>query len=283
VSGNNVKATQYKDIVVTRCGSRIPGAVSASYSLNRNIETIFARGKRDPIASYGVLPDISISYSSYEALPFDTSEANSFSTIVLSGVNGSVAAGYCLLSSYSFELSVDSYLNIQKTFNGFVKPSASGKGGPSNLPEPLVVKRQDYSGGLPPGISNNHLQKISGSIEIDRQTISQFATRKPYASVVNFPIRRSITYEVITDGMDSLVLDDLESACKNIGSQTYNVGVSACGFSFDISKAFLTSIDYSGGDASSTSGYQTASITYTSYEDIPGIKPVIIFNNESGC
>jgi hypothetical protein len=277
VSGNNFQANQYKDLSVTNCGASIPGLISASYSFTRNVNSIYTVGKRTPIASYGELPDINVSYTSY-GQSFNPSEANSFSTIEINGKSGGVSASYSLLTGFSFELSVDSFLAVTKTFTGYSKPSAGG--GSSSLGQPTVIKRQDFSGSLPAGISGNHLQKVSGEISIDRQIIPQFATRKPYASVVNFPLTRSITYEAITDEMDSITMDDLEEACRNPTSLRYDVGVSACGFSFSINKAFVTAINYSGGDATSVGDFQTVSITYTSYEDIPGIKPVILLEDE---
>lgn len=281
MAGNNVVITQYKDVSVSKCGARISGLSSASYSFSRNIDSIFSAGNRRPVASYGNLPEITVSYSAYEG-SFDPGEASSFSTINISGAGGSVSVSYALLTSFSFDMTVEGYLNITKTFVGYGKPSGGGGGG-GELGKPTVSKRWDFSGGLPPGLSGNYLQKVSGSIDIDRQSIEQFATRKPYASVVNFPIKSSITYEFLTNSMDTLSVDDLEAACKNPGSQTYTASVSACGFSFDITKAFVTSIDYSGAEASSSTGFQTGSVTYTSYQDIPQIKPVIIFDNESGC
>jgi hypothetical protein len=278
VSGNNVTITRYKDVGVSKCGARISGLISASYSFSRNINSIFATGRREAVASYGNLPEITVSYSAYEG-SFDPGEANSFSTIDISGVEGSVSVSYALLTSFSFEMTVEGYLSVTKTFTGYGKPFGGNVGG--LLTQPTIYKRKDFSGSLPPGLSGNYLQKVSGSLEIDRQTIAQFATRKPYASVVSFPIRSSITYDFFTKSMDSLSVDDLEAACKNPGSQTYSASVSACNFSFDVSKAFVTSIDYSGAEASNTTGFQNGSVTYSSYQDIPQIKPVIIFNNES--
>lgn len=276
----NIKITKYKDIAVSKCGTPLSGLISASYSFKRNVNTIFARGQTKPTATYAVLPDIDISYTGYNG-SFDISEANSFSKISISGTSGSIAADFALLTGFSFELSVDSFLSVTKTFTGFSKPSGGVASGLTG--NPTVIKRQDFGGSIPGAISGNHLQKVSGEISIDRQFIGEFATRKPYASVVNFPIVSSITYEAFTDAMDSVTINALESACQNPSSLTANVGISACGFSFNIGKAHITSIEYKGGDANSTGSFQTISITYSSYEGFDGIKPVIILDNESSC
>jgi hypothetical protein len=278
VSGTNIHINQYKNLSVSKCGSPVSGLISASYAFTRNVNSIYTIGKRKSIAAYGELPDINVSYSAYSQ-SFEAEEANGFSKIDIKAKNGGVSADYAVLTQFSFELSVDSFLSVTKTFTGYSKPSSGGGSGSSG--NPLIIKRQDFSGSLPPGISGNYLQKVSGEVSIGRQTIPQFATRKPYASVVNFPITRSITYEAITDEMDSITIDDLEEACRNPTSLRHNVGVSACGFSFSIDKAFVTAINYGGGDATSPGDFQTVSITYTSYEDIPGIKPVILLEDES--
>lgn len=280
--GPIIQVNKYKDLSVSRCGSPISGLVSASYSFNRTFNNIYSKGSSTPVATYGAAPDISLTYSSYGG-SFSIAEANAFSKYEISGASGGVAVDFALLSSFSFDLTVNSYLTVSKTFTGFSKPSGGGGGGGAPG-QPTIIKRQDFGGSIPGEIAGNHLQKISGQINIGRQFIGEFATRKPYASVVQFPITASITYEFLTDGMDSISVDALQQACKNPDSTETSVGVSACSFSFSLSKAYVTAIEYRGGDATNTGDFQTASVTYTSYESLPGLKPVIIFNDDdSSC
>lgn len=282
-TGTNVKINQFHNLSVSVCGSNLSGLISAEYGLSRNINNLYQFGKRAPIATYGDMPEIQVSYTGHAKSmgSFSANEANSFSTITINGAEGGVSASLALLSNFRYNFQIDGPFTITKTYTGFAKPSAGGGGGggSSNV---TVTKRADYSGSLPPGIQGNYLQSVTAEISINRQNIGEFATRKPYASVVSFPLQQSITYEVIASSMDSVIISDLYNACQNPDSTTYNASISACGVSFSISKAYVTSIQYSGGEASAGSKPQTISITYTSYEDIPGIKPVIYFD-DNGC
>lgn len=279
--GNNVHINRYKDLSVTKGGSALSGLVSATYGFNRNINTLFTTGNSQPVAKYGDTPDIQVSYTGYsnKVGGFDLGEANSFTNIAINGKNGGVVCDLALLASVSYNFSIDSPFTITKTFKGYSKPA--GAGGSSGLDEEFhAPARQDYTGSLPAGISGNHLQKVTAEISIERQVIQEFARRKPYACVINYPIKQSITYEVFSDSLDSVTIDDLGQACKNPSSEKYNATITACGSSFTIANAYVTSINYSGGEAQRGGSPQTISITYTSYEDIPGLIPVIIFPDD---
>jgi hypothetical protein len=269
----NAHINQYKDLCASKGG---PGLAAVSYSLSRGVKNVYGPGQRKAIATYGELPTIELSISSYSG-SFSVEEANSLSSVSISGKGGSTSVDKAVLSGFSFDLSVDSPLIVTKTYSGFAKSSSSGGGG-GCADQPSIVKRQDFGGSIPAEIAGNHLQRVSGRVSIGRQFINEFATRRPYASVVTFPIERSITFEAYTNNMDSVIIEDMERACKNQQSATSDVGVSACGFSFNITKAYITSLEYSGGDASSPGDFQTVSITYTSYEDILGLKPIILMD-----
>lgn len=281
--GPNAKINRFHNISVSKCGSNLVGLISAEYSLSRNINNLYKTGSSIPVASYGDMPDVEVSYTGHASSmgSFDVSEANTFNTITIQGGDGGVSASLAILSSFKYNFQIDGPFTITKSYRGYAKPTASGGGGsaPGSV---TVLKRQDYSGNLPNGIDGNFLQSITASIDIQRQTIGEFASRKPYASVVSYPLVKSITYEVIASSMDSIVISDLYTACQNPDSSTYNASISACGVSFSISKAYVTSIQYGGGEATRGSSPQTISITYSSYEDISGLKPVIYFD-DNGC
>lgn len=282
-TGPTVQINQFHKLSVTKCGNSLSGLISAEYALSRNINSLYKMGNSSPIATYGDMPEIQVSYTGHAAEmgSFNVSEANKLSDITINGVNGGVNASLALLSNFSYNFQTDGPFTITKSYLGFVKSSAqSGGGGGGGSPQVQVLKRADYSGSLPPGISGNYLQGVSAEISINRENIGEFATRKPYASIVQFPTQQSITYEVIASSMDSITISDLYNACKNPNSDTYDASIAACGVSFGISKAYVTNIQYSGGEASAGSKPQTISITYTSYEKIPGLKPVIYFDDQ---
>lgn len=279
MSGNTVHVNKFKDLTASVCGAVKNGLVSVSYSMNRNVNAIFAPGN-PKATTYASLPDIEAvltGYANGDIGGFDLSEANGFQRIDIHGKNGGVAVDFAVLTNISFNMTVDEPFTISKTYSGFSKPQGSS-GGQSTL-IPYVIKRADYTGSLPPGLEGNHLISVKGEIQINRSYVEQFATRKPYASVVNYPMTSSITYEVHSDSMDQIVIDDLEEACKNPKTPKYNVSIGACGIVFPVSKAYITGIEYGGADAGSQD-FQTISVTYTSYESIEGIEPVIILDEK---
>ena len=281
--GPIVHINRSQDVSVSKCGTPIDGLTSASYSLSRDVNTFFATGNANPVADYGSLPDIEVSYTGYANAVggFEASEANSFLTLDISGKNGGVSCSNALLSSVRYNMSIDEPFTITKSYRGYVKP-LSGGGGSSNLIG-FTIKRWDYSGGLPPGFNNNHLQKVSAEINIERQYINEFATRKPYASAVVYPTKQSITFELFSDGLDSVVIDDLYKACENPETTKYSPSIGACGISFGISDAYITSVSYGGAEAGRGSSPQTISVTYTSYGSIAGVKPVLILDDLQPC
>ena len=282
--GPTVHINRFKDITLTKCGTSIDGLTSVSYSLSRNINTFFTTGSSNPVANYGSLPDIEISYTGYANAigGFDLSEANSASTLTINGKNGGVSCAYALLSSVSYNMSVNEPFTITKSYRGYVKPSAGGGGGGSNLIG-YTIKRWDYTGGLPPDFSGNHLQKVSVDISIDREYVGEFATRKPYASVVTYPMKQSMTFELLSDQLDSSTVDELYNACENPQSTTYSPSIGACGISYSLSNAYITAINYSGGEAQVNGSPQTISVTYTSYDSIDGIEPVLMLDQLQTC
>lgn len=279
-----ITLNRYNYLSVTKCGVKLHGIISADYSLSKNINNIYKLGSADSIASYPDLADIEASITGYSNLVggFDTSEANNFVQLEIQGVNGGVAIDFALLSSVKYNFQIEGPFTITKSYKGFGKPMAGSFSGPTD-DQYTTSSRKDWSGSLPDGISNNYLQSISADITINREYINQFAKRKPYASIVSYPIIRSITYEVLASSMDSTTIKDFDTACMNPLSNKYSANFSACGVSFTIDNAHITNIQYSGGEASSGSSPQTISITYSSYDNILGLQPVLILNKNINC
>jgi hypothetical protein len=93
----------------------------------------------------------------------------------------------------------------------------------------------------------------------------------------------SIKYDFLTEGVDSYVLDAFSQACGDPDTTKYSLSASSCGISIAVNSAFITDLSYSGGEASQSSKPQTGSVTFTSYETISGLKPVIKFDEVSSC
>lgn len=306
MSGNRVFYACLGAVVIDKGqSSYINGAISASLSLTRNINTIMRPGKKEPVAIYSDLPDVQFTYSQYvdssnfkgllETLTglnnyielalligSDTS-GGLFSgpSTILPSVTGSpatqsVGCDLALLSSIRYNLPVDGFFTIDKTYTGYSK-----KGTISNIPtftesSAPVYRRQCWTGTLPAALNTQAVQNISIEYSINRQPIAEFATRKPYGFVTNFPIETTVNFDVLVQSLDNYSVDALESACQNPQTSKENISISVYnGQSISISDAYLTNISYNGGDANSNSN-QTMSVSYTSYNTASAISPFVL-------
>jgi hypothetical protein len=294
-SGN--KRVFYGCLGIGPCGSGpMSGVISAKYSLSREISTVFGPGSSTPAATYGNLPNIEISYTSYltsytsilseaglnSCTGFDMmvgSDASTSNPVL----NRTIRGSFMLLSSVTYNLSVDGPFTVERTYIGYSKPSG-GPGGSVPLSTATTLRRQNFSGGLPSYLSNMAPQSISVSCKINREYIGEFATRKPYASYIRFPIETTCSIELLTQDLDTYTMDAMESACRNPKTYSQDITISLCGNGggITISKAFLTGLNYSGADAG-TQENQRLTVTYTGFTSPVGINPVIILSNEDPC
>ena len=295
------KRVFYGCLGVARCKEvAYKRVISGSLSLSRSISNIFARGKRDPIATYGEMPSVDFTYSQYLSTltPFadeiGINDPTGFDLLIgddsadyISGTLSSTRCSFALLSSVTYNLPVDSFFTVEKKYIGFSKKTGSATGFDSIVSDPdPILRRNSFVSGLPSQLNNQPIQNISINFSINRTPVNEFATRKPYASYVNFPLETTVTFEVLTQQIDSYSMDALESACQNPSSykQDITIALSCGGGSITIPQAYLTNLNYSGGDANSSSN-QTLSATYTSYKvaNSQQIKPVIIMPEQDPC
>lgn len=293
--GNN--RVFYGCLGIGQCGSGpMSGIISAKYSLSREVSNIFAPGKSSPAATYGAMPNIEISYTKYltSFAPLAQEDGlNSFvgfdmmvgsdSSSSNPNLNKTIRGSFMLLSSITYNLGINSPFTVEKSYIGYSKP-AGGPGGTLPPSTAKVLMRQSFNGTLPTQIANTSPQNISVSFKINRDFIGEFATRKPYASYIRFPIESSCTFELLTKDLDNYILDAMDSACKNPQTYAQDIVLSLCGNlgSITIKKAYLTSLNYSGGDAGSQDN-QTLSVTYTGYASPDNITPVLILPDEDPC
>lgn len=288
MSGN--KRVFYACLGVKQCNSSgaYEGVISGAVSLSRNFNTISKRGSTNPVATYGELPDVEFTYKSYlknfgglgaEAglnapIGLDLVIGNDTSPLLNGG--SSVRVNYALLSNITISMPVDGFFTIQKTYKGFVKETGTGGFIDTATSDANVARREFYVSGAPEAL-DGELQNVEISIDINRTFIPQFATRKPYASAINFPIQSSVTFDVLVQGADAYGIDTNYSACQNPRSYKTNLNIQFCGGGIDIAKAYVTSLKYSGGDANTNDSLR-ASVTYTSYSAPQDLNPVIIMD-----
>lgn len=293
--GNN--RVYYACLGVAPCrGNGYTKVISGSLSFERPYNNIFTIGKRIPIATWGEIPDVTFTYKKYldSFIPFaqeegindfvgfdlfigeDTDSSNKIKENLTESTSGA-RCSLALLESVTYNLSVSEPFTVERRYKGSSKPSYSG---PSSVPAASgsIARREYFVGGLPSKLNNNAIQNISISFSINRSAIEQFATRKPYAYTVNWPIETNVTFELLNQNGESYEADSNITACKNPTSNKENITISLCGGnSIIIPNAYLTSLNYSGGDANSNSN-QTIIASFTSYDVInsESIKPVII-------
>lgn len=307
--GNN--RVFYGCLGIAEClGNPLSDVISAEYSLSRSINNIYQLQNKNPIATYGSNPDIEIRYTSYmtDGFPSLASEKGINSIVGFKLLTGSddsnswpditqtnipldkkaIGGSLMLLNSISYDLSVDSPFTIQRSYRGFSKPLMNAGGvvpfkSASGNSTQYIQLRNMFDGTLPAEISNNALQAINVTININRQIVNEFATRKPYASYISFPVETTCSFDLLTQDLDDYTIDAMDTACKNPKTYKQDITLSLCkGASITIPKAYLTSIRYNGGEAGASSN-QTVSVTYTSYETPPALEPVLIMPDEDPC
>lgn len=316
MSGSN-RRVNFSCLGISKCKENtiLNGIISADLSLSININQKIGQGTTKTIVSYSDPPSVDFSYTEYlksfipisseyglndfvgfkMAIGLDTDGITSYgglfsgASAYLSGVTGSspyVAAGvsFANLRSVVYSFPLNDFFSVTRTYTGYSKTSPKP---PTSFVEstanPSIRKREHFTGSVPSNLSQNALQSVEVSYTINRTPVPEFATRKPYASYINFPIETTVTYELLTQKLDSYVIDAMQTACKNNSRIQEDLAISVCDCgSLSIKKAYLTNLRYNGGGADSRDN-QTISVTYSSYEPIDGIKPVSIAPDQDPC
>lgn len=297
------KRINYACLALAYCNEQpIDGVKSVGFSFSRGITNVYGRGSSNPAATYGQLPDIQFDYSSHvtynsgfpgfqnepglsDYVSFDMSIGSDTEELLTNPIQ-TIRASYMLLNSVTYNLAVDGLFSIDRTFQGWNKTSNCGTGpGRSSESSGIILNRAAFNSGgssLPSPLANTALQNIQVSINVNRSFVSEFATRKPYASYINFPIETTCKFEaLILDSLDEYNFDLLQNACKNGPLYTQDIVIGTCaGSPITIEKAYLTSFDYSGADAQANGDNLRLSLTYTGYQSPAGIKPVTYINDE---
>lgn len=295
--------------IATCNGSPLSDIISVEYSLNRSINNIYKPQDSNPIATYGGNPDIEIRYTSYmtdgftplsnetgvnEAVGFKLliglDDPNSWPDIRNTNIpldHKAIGGSLMLLTSINYNLIIDGPFTISKNYSGYSKPTVDPQGvvpfkSATNIAE-YIFLRHKFRGTLPPEIQSNALQSISVTRTLNRQLVGEFATRKPYASYIVFPVETSCTFELLCQDMDTYAISAMDTACKNPKTYKQDINLSFCeGNSLTIPKAYLTGLQYGGGAAGSNDNL-TMSVTYTSFETPAGLEPVYIMPDEDPC
>jgi hypothetical protein len=310
VSGTNKRVFNGCLGIGTCTGSPLPDILSVDYSLSRSINNIYQPQNSNPIATYGLNPDIEIRYTSYMVNGFPPlaseeglnsivgfkllvglDDPNTWPDIKTTNVpldHKAIGGSLMLLNSITYSLSVDGPGTIQRSYRGYSKPAVdAGASVPFKVPSPTsttyLTLRNKFTGTIPAEIALNALQSITITRTFNRQLVNEFATRKPYASHISFPVETSCTFDLLSQDLDTYEISAMDTACKNPKTYKTDINISLCeGSPISIPKSYLTGLQYSGATADSSDN-QTISATYTSYETPVGLEPVYIFPDEDPC
>ena len=327
MSGN--KRVYFPCIGISKCNDStiLNNIISSELGLSIKVNNIIAPETSSPIASYSDLPDIDFSYTEYMQdfikiedeyglnsfvgwdllVGLDQNSNQTFaglfsglSTLIGSGASrpsgstpyAGIRCSLANLVSISHDLSVDGFFTTTRSYKGYSKkiPSNTNKIFTESTRTPK--RRQCYIEQLPSNISNNAVQSINVTYNFNRTPVAEFATRKPYASYINFPLETTVTFELLTQKLDSYIVDSMQKACQNVGSLKEDITITvrssqqtSASSNLSIKKAYLTSLRYSGASASSNDN-QTISVTYTSYTNpcSPNkLRPIIFMPKTDTC
>jgi hypothetical protein len=286
----------YGCLGIANCnGTPIQGVQSVGLSVSRSISTIFTPGNKTLAGKYSNLPDIELSYTKYleSTTSFESEPGLSGYTgyVLLAGEDTSKCLGIgslstigftnLLLSSVSYTMSVDGPFTIERKYKGWSTGACVNAGlgvfanCASNISSSLKRKGCFNAVSIPSEVSPHTIQSVTITFSVNRDFINQFATRKPYASYINFPIETTCTFDVIAKSLTNISFPE-PTVCSNVSAAENNISISVGGGSIQVSKAILTALNYSGGDAKKGGSNLKISATYTSYETPASVKPFII-------
>lgn len=287
--------------------SLIPGVQSVTISTQLNNEYFVPSVAVNPAIVYSTTPDVSFTYAeafdTLSDLP-DISGVNDFIDLFMfvgednaecMDARKYIRCRYVLLESVSYNLGINGIFTREITYKGFSRYICSTN---SNITLPscpssitgtnLVGYRPNFniasSSGLPSIVTDNLLQNITLKYNIAREVIVEPGTRTPYGFMTKFPIETVCSFELLTNDLDSEDQIFSTSSCESLDSDIVNFSIATCGIndinsSIAISGAYLSSMNYTGGDV--TGGNQSISVEYTSYES-SGLNTFVEFVNAPG-
>ena len=296
------KRVFYGCLGVSKCGgSFLPGVISAQFSLEQDSSAIFGIEKKNPIINLKSLPQISFSYTEYLENFKPLQDEDGINSVVgwdltigpepkddqllLQGTSA-IRASNCLLSNISYSMSVDSFFVVTRTYAGVAKTTGSATSLASKMDGQVKTKQCFNVGGsqIPEEVSDATIQSVVVDTKINRENVLESFTMNPYASSLVFPIETTITFECITNKLDSY-LANIPANCEEQyidDLQDIKIAVDEAG-SLTIKDCFLSSLRYSGGDATNQGGNQTFTAIYTSRHVDDSIDPFVIIPDTEEC
>jgi hypothetical protein len=292
--------------------SLLPGVQSVGINTSQKTEYILSPGIAVPQSYYSLLSDVTFTFveafQTLDSLSSISGCNNYIDLYMFIGEDNSecmdarkyIRCKYILLQNLIYNLDVNGIFTVEKTYNGFSRYICSTSS-PITIPNcstpipnySVVGSRRHFniSGSSLPSIltDDNILQTVTINQIINRENISEPATRTPYGSMTSFPIETKLTFSLISKNLDLYNNTFNTTICNNISNYIEDITISICGIggsgnssSLSFNDVYLESINYTGGDTSG--GNQEINIEYISYS-VSGINSLVEFPNviSTGC
>lgn len=292
--------------------SIVEGVQSVSFSSEKDLQQYLYYGDTQP-QFYTGLSSVSFSYTEilkeFEDIA-DIDGANDYTNLFMFlGDDTSecldpenyIMAKYLLLDSLTYDLNIDGFFTLEKSYSGFSNyicstSSAIGIPGCSSSTSYKPMRRQnfDISASSIPGTNLNNIALTSLQIEqsIRRESIKEPGIRTPYGFSTQYPVETQVSITIPTKnlyggmnwGNDTFSIESCESISSSVGDIELTIcsPVGGTNSTLSITDCRVKSINYAGGDTSG--GNQNISVSLTSSYD-PGIEPLIEFPSDAttGC
>lgn len=255
-------------------GGQLKGVQSVSMTSNSNIEPVFQLGQLSHVATVPTTPEVEVTISralvngpalnltiddsDLEALEAKLQGTHSITIGVIGGAQG-FTVNNAFLSSYSVNFAVDGLFTEEITFVGdsITSGGAFNKFNDTNL---VMPRRQDIT-----GLEN--ATSASVSVNFNRESIYRLGQFKPFLRTVTFPIDCTLQFSKLLPEGGSIDSVDMQP-CTPYTLQEKDYKISVCGNngSWEIKKARLSNIGWSGGDTGG--GNVEIAYTYSSWNNL---------------
>lgn len=255
-------------------GGQLKGVQSVSMTSNTNLEAVFQLGQLSHVATVPTTPEVEVTISRALVngpalkLTIDDSDLLALEkklmgthTITIGVIGG--AQGFTVnnafLSSYTVNFAVDGLFTEEITFVG---DSLTSGGSFNQLKDPTLVmpRRQDIT-----GLAN--ATSASVSVNFNRESIYRLGQFKPFLRTVTFPIDCTLQFnKLLPEG--GVIKNEELRACTPYAAKEENYKINVCGNngSWEIKKARLSNIGWSGGDTGG--GNVEIAYTYSSWNNL---------------
>jgi hypothetical protein len=257
---------------VTLDGGVLKGVQSVSFTSNTNIEPIFQLGQLSHVEAIPTTPEVEVTITravvngpafqlaitddDLEALEAKLQTPHEIGIGIVGGASGfTVKDAY--LSSYTVNFSTEGVFTEELSYVG-EKLESGGAFSALNDVNLHMPRRQDFSG-------LDDATSASVSVNFNRESIYRLGQFKPFLRTVTFPIDCTLQYNKLLPEGGNIGQTEPPD-CAAVTLDEISKTISACGGSWTINRARLSSIGWTGGDTGG--GNVEVQYTYSSWNNL---------------